>query len=208
VVFHPDFAEDMVDAYVIGNLRGSSVATGRSAFAREAFGDSEPVFREDFHFEVDPTVPFSSGSYRMTGEGLPARRTVYVSRGRLLRPIVGLKDARRLGMEPTTPPRGMESVVYGGRSARSFRRVLEGLERGALVMSALGLHTQDTASGNYSLTAPQALTIRGGRLVGHAKLTLSGNAFEQLRSPELGFVTFPGYRRPGLLVMAHVSVEG
>jgi len=207
VLFHPNFAEELIEAYVVSNLMGSQVATGQSAWGPDLFAARKRVFRDDLAVAVDPTRPYAPGSFRMSAEGLPARPTTYIAGGRLLRPIVGLKFARRLKLKPTTPPASMDSVVYGGRASRTLQAVSAAMGEGLLIYSALGLHTQDAVSGDYSLTAPQAIVVRSGDYVGKAKVVFSGNAFEQLRSDRLQFVRFPGYRALGLLVEAHVTVE-
>jgi len=67
-----------------------------------------------------------------------------------------------------------------------------------LVFSFLGLHTQDRTSGEYSLTAPNAVVISRSQLQGRAKVTLTGNFFQQLQSESFRLVTFPGHHFPGM----------
>jgi PmbA protein len=197
----------MVDAFVIGNLYGAGVATGQSAFKPEDFRARKRVLRDDLRLTVDPTLPYSSGSYRITSEGVPARRQAYIDRGRLLRPIVGLKYARRLGVEPSTPPTSMESIrLEAAGGALDRRRALAALGEGLLVLSALGVHTQDASSGDYSLTAPQAVVVRDGRPRGSVKAVIAGNFLEALRDPATSLVEFEGYRFPGLLLTSSVTV--
>ena len=76
---------------------------------------------------------------------------------------------------------------------------------GALVLSVLGVHTQDFTSGDFSLSAPQTLVIGPTGLDGRLRATISGNVFELLRSPELALVRFPGEHTPGLLVHCRVD---
>ena len=75
-----------------------------------------------------------------------------------------------------------------------------GVSGGVLVLSVLGVHTQDSASGDFSLSAPQALHANHGALGGRLRGTISGNLFEALNSPDLTFVAFPGEHTPGLLL--------
>ena len=79
--------------------------------------------------------------------------------------------------------------------------------RGVLVLSLLGLHTQDTTRGDFSISAPQTLAVDGGALGAGVKAVLTGNFFEVLRDPELSFVTFEGFRTPGLLYRGSVGVD-
>ena len=70
---------------------------------------------------------------------------------------------------------------------------------GALILSVLGTHTQDSASGDFSLSAPQALAIGPSGLAGRLRATISGNLFDTLSSDALRFVRFDHEHTPGLL---------
>jgi PmbA protein len=70
---------------------------------------------------------------------------------------------------------------------------------GALVLSVLGVHTQDFTSGDFSLSAPQTLAIGDRASRDACRATISGNLFEIFRSPDLALVRFPGEHTPGLL---------
>ena len=63
----------------------------------------------------------------------------------------------------------------------------------------LGVHTQDATSGDFSLAAPQALSIEKAQLGGRVRPTLSGNLFDSLRSDAMRLVRFEGFTTPGLL---------
>jgi PmbA protein len=194
-----------VETFLVSNLYGAGVATGQSAFKPADFRKARRVLRADMRLGVDPWVPFAAGSYRITSEGLPARRETYVEGGRLVRPIVGLKYARRLRTEPSTPPISMESVFLEAGATTGYRAALRRLEGGLVVLSALGLHTQDTASGDFSLTAPQAIVVRGGRAVESVKAVLAGNFYRALEDARTRLVRMPGSRFPGLIVHVHAA---
>jgi PmbA protein len=74
-----------------------------------------------------------------------------------------------------------------------------------LVLSVLGVHTQDFTSGDFSLSAPQTLAVGPKGLAGRLRATVSGNVFELLRSSALSFVRFPGEHTPGLLVRCRLD---
>ena len=69
------------------------------------------------------------------------------------------------------------------------------------------LHTQDPTRGDFSVSAPQTLAIADGVLAGGVKAVLTGNFFEALRDPRLSFVTFEGFRTPGLLFTGSVGID-
>jgi PmbA protein len=202
VLLHPDVVESWVLAHLLWNLGGSAVADGEGRFRPEEFGSDRPALREDVTIRVDPLVPLRAGSYRYSGEGVPAARCTFVERGRLVSPILGVKYARRLDRAPTAVPHGSDTVVFEGSTALELAAAAA--EADALVLSVLGVHTQDAASGDFSLSAPQCLSARG-RPAGRLRLTLSGNLFDLLRQDSLRFVRFPLETTPGLLVSCHVD---
>ena len=59
------------------------MANGEGHFRREQFGSDAPVLREDLGLRLDPLESFKRGSYRFTGEGVPAAEVRFVDRGRL-----------------------------------------------------------------------------------------------------------------------------
>jgi PmbA protein len=200
VLLHPKVVDDYVLSTLFHHLDGSTVAHGESRFPREAFGGAAAVLREDLFLRLDPLVPFRSGSYRFTVEGVPAARCAFIEAGRLVQPVLDVKYGRRLGLPPTPIPYSMDAVQLGGASSMSLDDALGAAGGGVHVLSVLGVHTQDSASGDFSLSAPQALWIADGGWAGRTRGTLSGNLFELLRDPELRFVAFDGETTPGLLV--------
>jgi PmbA protein len=207
VMIHPKVVDSLVSTYILGNLHGDRIHHGQSAFRMEQFGSPEHAFSPLLGLRLEPSVPMDVGSYRFTSEGVPARPVAYIENGRLLNPILDLKYARRLRREPVPGPAGSDSLRLTGPQAISEQEAYSRIGRGVLVLSLLGLHTQDTTRGDFSISAPQTLTVEGGALGSGVKAVLTGNFFEVLRDPELGFVTFEGFRTPGLLYSGSVGVD-
>lgn len=203
-VLHPHVVESLVLGTLLRNLDGAVVAHGEGHFRREAFGSDLPVLREDIALRIDPLEPWKSGSYRFTREGVPAAPCLLVDRGRLVTPILDLKYARRLARRPTAIPYAYDTVHLEGSGGVPLPGALARAEDGVLVPSVLGVHTQDPTSGDFSLSAPQALVVAGGDLGDRVRVTVSGNVFDSLRSDSLLFVEFPGESAPGLLFRCHV----
>ena len=68
-----------------------------------------------------------------------------------------------------------------------------------MILAVLGVNTQDSASGDFSLLAPQALFIDDTGLAGHLRATFSGNLFNLLNSEGLALIDFDGEVTPGIL---------
>lgn len=207
VVLHPNVAYSMFDFFVWGNMGGSSVFHGQSPWRREDFTEGRQVFRDDLQVRVDPWEPLGPGSFGWTGEGIPSRPETYIDGGRLVSPILDLKYARRLNLPTRTPPGGEHSIHIEGPPEVEWETLLGEVKDGVLVLSVLGLHTQDRTSGAYSLSAPQALLIRDGQAQGRVKVTLSGNFLDHLRDQEMKLVRFEGQHSPGMIYGGSVTFE-
>lgn len=205
VVLHPDVVDALVVATLLHNLEGGSVAHGEGAFRREQFGSGEPVLGERLTLRLDPLRPMRIGSYRFTSEGLPAARCTFVERGRLVTPVLDLKYAARLAMAPTPLPYHQDAIVLEGPPVVTADAAFAEAGEGALVLNVLGVHTQDPASGDFSLAVPQALRVLRGALDGKIAGTISGNVFDLLRDPSAKLVTFPGEPAPGLLATCRLD---
>jgi len=199
VILHPHVVERYVIGTLLENLDGATVAHGEGHFRREQFGADQPVLREDIGLRIDPLQPLKSGSYRYTTEGVPAAACAYIERGRLVQPLLDLKYARRLGLNPTPLPSDSDSMFLEGPPPLSIDAAVTEAGGGALVLSVLGVHTQDSASGDFSLSAPQVLVLGPGGPIGRMRGTISGNLFELLSADTLRFVAFEGENLPGLL---------
>jgi len=200
VLLHPDVVDDYVLGVLLHNLDGAQVAHGTGAFRKEQFGSGAPVLRDDLVLRNDPLIPMAAGTYRFSQEGLPSRPCTFIDKGRLTTPLLDLKYARRLGLAPTSNPSSMDTLFFEGPPSISYDDAIAAAAGGALVLSVLGVHTQDFTSGDFSLSAPQTLAVGPNGLDGRLRATISGNVFELLRSSELSLVRFPGEHTPGLLV--------
>lgn len=199
VILHPRVVEAYVLETLLRNLSGATVFHGEGRFRREQFGSRRPALREDLTLRLDPLRPMKAGSYRFTSDGLPASPCTFIDRGCLVRPILDLKYARRLGLPPTPLPSSMDAIFLEGPDPLPLEAAMERAGEGALVLSVLGVHTQDSGSGDFSLAAPQVLRIEDGRFSGRIRATISGNLFDLLSDPDLRFVRFEGEHTPGLL---------
>jgi PmbA protein len=199
-LLHPDVVDELILATVLHNLDAATVDHGDGAFRREQFGPgAAPALRDDLTLRLDPLEPLRAGSYRFTREGVPAARIAYVDRGRLTTPIADVKYARRLGIEPTPLPMGMDTLHLEGPERISLAEAYRRAAGGALVLSVLGVHTQDPSSGDFSLSAPQALLLGSAGPADRVRLTIAGNVLGILRDPRTGLVEFEGETTPGIL---------
>jgi len=180
VILAPSITEDMLRQFILPNFSGDRVIEGQGAFSKESFLDHMQVFHEQFSLIIDPLRPLELGSYLVTPEGVPANQTVLVQDGQLKTPFLRVKDAVRWGAKPTAVPQGTAGLYIKHQTEIPWVKALQGVEDGVLILSVLGLHTQDSVSGSYSLSAPHSLRILKGQIVGKTDVKLTGNFFADL----------------------------
>ena len=180
VIFAPSLTEEMLGQFILPNFSGDRVTEGQGAYSKENFIDHKLVFHPQFSLSIDPLRPLELGSYLVTSEGVPAERTVLVRDGQLQTPFLRVKDAVRWGAKPTALPQGMAGLHLKHQAEVPWAEALEDIGDGVLVLSVLGLHTQEAVSGRYSLSAPHSLRILKGQIVGRTDVKLTGNFFADL----------------------------
>lgn len=116
-----------------------------------------------------------------------------------------LLDAKAWGAEPTGLSYGTAGLYLQSRNEKPWQEILADIDDGILILSVLGMHTQNSASGDYSLSAPQSLRILNGKICGKRDVKLNGNFFKDLASSEtiLGQAEFES--KPYLVVRTGVQ---
>lgn len=206
IIFTPRVFEAFLEHYLLSNLSGRLVANRQSAFAAQDFQEAKKVFREDLTISVDGTRPYRYSSYRCTGEGVPTGRADLIRGGRLVTPVLNLKYAKKLGMEPTpVPVAGGHGLVIDLPHRRGFEEFLGELEDCLIVYSVLGLHTQDYSAGKFSLAADQSLLVQKGRIQGKVETVLAGDFWQILAREDTVFLDYPREEAPAVCFTAHVA---
>jgi PmbA protein len=108
----------------------------------------------------------------------------------LVTPLLDLKHAKKAGMAATPLPRGSSSFALPAPT-RGAQAAIAALDHGLIVHGLLGLHTQDSARGSFSVTVGQGLVVEKGVVVGRAKAIIAGNFFEALAQTPT-FLSVPG----------------
>jgi PmbA protein len=121
--------------------------------------------------------------------------------------MLDLKYARRANMAPTPLPLTGSALEVQTDDLAIWDEVVASLDRGLIVYEILGMHTQDSVSGHFSVVASQALVVRDGVPVGRAKAALTGNFFETLHDPNTRFVRWSVERNPGMLLPCRVAAS-
>jgi PmbA protein len=199
----PDTFEALLSHFLMTNLYGSLVVNRQSRFTEEDFYRQRQVLREDLDLYVNPLQPYRSFSYICTSEGVPAQQQTFVQNGRLLSPILSLKYAKKIGMAPTALPGASGFFLRSNRTQPTWEELINQTERGLIVYSVLGLHTQDASSGQFSLTADQCLLVEHGQITGKVKAVINGDFLSSLLREDSRFGLVAGEDNPGYAFIAN-----
>lgn len=205
VVLEPGIAGSFLSTYVLGNLYGSGVANGQSAFKLEDFKEGRQVMREDISLVLDGLQPYELSASRLTGEGVPGGREILIDRGKLVTPILDLKYSGITGFPPSKT--GGPYLEIDEPEKTSLDEMIKRVDNGLLVYSLMGMHTQDGTSGRYSVGAPKSLVIENGELKGKVKATIVGNFFENLKDERTAFSWDPNEDNPALQMVCQAIIE-
>ena len=209
VLLRPTLAMSFVRRFVASNLNAAAVLAGRSAYTLEDFRVGRKVARSDLSLVIDTLLDLELAASPVSSEGVPGGRAELVSAGNLARPVANLKQSGLSGFPPTPVPGGPPSCLL--RSSRKLiarQELIESLDDVLEVSSVLGLHGQDPRSGRYNTVAPAGLVMNGGRPLGRAKVSITGNFFEHLLDERLELVNYGWGLNPGLLIWTTVSSAG
>ena len=206
ILLPPKVFAAFLDHYVVTNLSGGLVVNRQSAFSREDFFEHKQLFRKDLTIRADGTRPYRSSSYRCTGEGVSTGEVEYIRDGKLITPILNLKYAKRLEMQPTPiPVGGADGLIIDVDRQGGLEQVKHTMGEVLIVHSILGLHTQDYSTGRFSLTADQCLLVRNGEVQGKVRTVIAGDFVGALRAEDTVFATYPYEENPACCFRAFVT---
>jgi PmbA protein len=205
VVLDTGITGSFLNTFILGNLYGSGVANGQSAFKLDDFREHKQIMRPDMNLVLDGTRPYEYSASRLTSEGIPGGREPLVEKGKLVTPILDLKYSGITGFAPTRS--GGSYFEIDEPEKISLEELIKRVDNGLLVYSLLGMHTQDGTSGRYSVGAPKSLVIENGELKGKVKATLVGNFFENVMDERSRFGWDPHEDNPAMEMTCQVIIE-
>ncbi len=222
VLFLPNSAFTLVWR-VLSGLSARSVHQGTSPIAARV---GERILDPEITILDDPRHPDEAGARPFDDEGVACDRTTFIEAGVLRGFFTDLAYAEKLGIEPTG--HGYRTAMFGGDAVslkphpavphltfapgrRSYRELVESMDRGIILEFVLGAHSGNIANGDYSVGVSSGLYVENGEIVGRVADTMvSGNAWETL-SHVIGVEdrVRPGFggRMPAILCDG-VSVSG
>ncbi|MBI5167543.1 MAG: TldD/PmbA family protein [candidate division NC10 bacterium] len=182
--------DPMVAAELLGVLSGAlgadAVQKGKSLFAGkvgQAVASSVATLIDD---------GFGKGVFPAPcdGEGVPSQRTVLLERGVLQGFLHNSYTAAKEGRASTgnarrrsyqIPPEVGPSNIYLEPGTIPREKLIAGVERGLYVASAMGMHTANPVSGDFSVGV-EGFWIQGGQLAFPVRgVTIAGNLMDLLQ---------------------------
>ena len=203
VLFIPYAGFGILDKYILENINGTLVESKVSRFDIDDFAKDKQIARNDISINVDQTKPMDTDSFNFSTEGIVGKKFTILEKGRLVDPICDLQTASKLGLKPLV----LSSLSSAEYDTNYYEDYLKTHPRFILVLSVLGIHTQNPTTGDYSLPCPSALYIENGKIIGPVNCVLSGNFFDKLNDDSLEFVKHPAFNKPLLGFDSMASVK-
>lgn len=208
VILSPECSWELLSFFVFGNLKGSAVANKMSRFSKKEFDKKKKVFADWFTLKVDPLRRLTSGASNFSYEGVKNKPTTFIENGKLVTPVLDLKHSQKLNMEPTTGVTSPHITTYCDKDIKTHKleKFISQCSEAIYIPTFLGLHTQNKATGDYSLPCPYSIYIKDGKMIGSFKTIIVGNIFKELND-KVEFVKSDLYPLPGLCYTPKVIIE-
>jgi PmbA protein len=203
VILETGLAGMFIGQFIGNNLDGANIVNSNSAYSLEDFQARRQVIRPDISLVIDGLRPFEASSSRATSEGVPGGRGYLVEKGRLAAPSLDLKYAKITGYAPTCGG-GLYVKVEEGGQHQSFKEMIRQLDYGLVVYSVMGMHTQNSTIGRFSLAAPYCLVVENGEFKGKVSANLSGNFFDTINDSRTRFSWAPNESNPAMEIVCYV----
>jgi PmbA protein len=186
----PVLFDERVAGSLVGHLlsaaNGAAVARGSSWLLGRM---DQPVLPDGVDIVEDPLIPRGPASRPFDAEGIAAQMRPLVEGGRLVRWILDLASARRLGLATTgnarrgttAPPSPGTSNIRMTQGTHGRAELIAGMGTGLLVTSMIGASINPT-TGAYSRGAAGFWVEKGEIAYPVNEVTVAGSLPEMLRT--------------------------
>ncbi len=203
IVFNPYYGFSLLDKYILENINGSAVDSKISRFSIYDFTKQKQIAKSNLTIGIDQTIPMNVDSFNFNNEGIMGQKFNIISDGKLVEQICDLQTSAKLKYSS----RSISSLFSAHCESLEYVEFLKKYPKFILVLSVLGIHTQNAITGNYSLPCPSALYFENGKLVGPVNCVLTGNFFEKLYDDSFGFTKYLAFNKPLLHFNSQVSIK-
>ncbi|HEY3360922.1 MAG TPA: TldD/PmbA family protein [Methanosarcina sp.] len=208
VIFHPFAFSDIIEEALAPSIDADNVQKGRSGLIGKL---GEELAVPELNIYDDGLIEAGIETSVSDDEGVPSQRTTVIEKGVLETYLYDSYTAGKAGVKSTGngSRSSYTSAPYVG--LRNFiidypqTDVIADTQSGVFVNTVIGAHTANSISGDFSVEARNAFTIKDGALDKPIKsLMISGNAFDLLKQ-----ITGAGFdvRKVGGIITPSIRVS-
>jgi PmbA protein len=186
VVFHPFAFSDILEEALAPSIDADNVQKGRSGLINKL---GEELAVPELSIYDDGLVEAGIETSASDDEGVPSQRTTVIEKGVLKTYLYDSYTAGKAGVKSTGNGSRFSYTSPPSVGLRNFvidypqKDIIADTKSGVFVNTIIGAHTANSISGDFSVEARNAFTIKDGVLDKPIKsLMISGNAFELLRN--------------------------
>lgn len=209
VIFHPFAFSDILEDALAPSLDADNVQKGRSGLIDKL---GEEVAVPELCIYDDGLVEAGIETAASDDEGVPSQHTTVLKNGVLETYLYDSYTAGKAGVKSTGNGSRSSYTSPPSVGLRNFvidypqEDIIANTASGVFVNTIIGAHTANSISGDFSVEARNAFTIKDGALDKPVKsLMISGNAFELLKN-----ITGAGFdvRKVGGIITPSIRVSG
>jgi PmbA protein len=190
VILSPQVAVDFLDILSV-SMSAESVQKKRSFLAGKV---GQQIVSQVIDVFDDGTMPWGIGTKPVDDEGVPTKNKAIVSQGVLNGYIYNTYTARKDGTESTgnavrssvknLPGVGPSNLFIKPKDGKSPDDLTKSLSKGVLILSAMGVHTADQISGDFSVGISGLWIERGEVIYPIKEAVISDNILEVFKKIE------------------------
>ena len=208
VIFHPFALSDIIGEALAPSLDADNIQKGRSGLIGKL---GEELAVPELSIYDDGLIEAGIETSVSDDEGVPSQRTTLIERGVLETYLYDSYTAGKAGIKSTGNGSRSSYTSPPSVGLRNFiidypqTDVIADTQSGIFVNTVIGAHTANSISGDFSVEARNAFTIKDGALDKPVKsLMISGNAFELLKQ-----ITGAGFdvRKVGGIITPSIRVS-
>jgi len=190
VILSPSVAIDFLEI-LSSSLSADAVQKGRSFLAGKT---GKKIVSGRLNIIDDGAMAWGSGSSPVDDEGMPSMRKVLVSEGVLQGLIHNTYTARKDGVQSTgnavrgssmsLPGVGVTNLFIETGSDETDTSIMQSLSKGIVILSAMGVHTANPVSGDFSVGISGLWVENGQTLYPVKEAIISGNILDMFKKVE------------------------
>jgi PmbA protein len=208
VIFHPFAFSDIIEEALAPSLDADNVQKGRSGLI-DKLGEELAV--PELSIYDDGLIEAGIETSASDDEGVPSQRTTLIEKGVLETYLYDSYTAGKAGVKSTGNGSRSSYTSPPSVGLRNFildypqTDVIADTQSGVFINTVIGAHTANSISGDFSVEARNAFTIKDGAIDKPIKsLMISGNVFKLLKQ-----ITGAGFdvRKVGGIITPSIRVS-